>query len=113
MYESTKMRRYHSTKVRMNIAVPSPYYIYKSPGYYKQYPGDHPVLSSHFIFSFYLLILYLIIIPFTIPGIIYRYAHSLLVMIEAAGDGRNLITLQLYARHQYIGVWLIAAFSAH
>ena len=46
MYESTKIRRYHSTKVRMNIAVPSPYYIYinrldKSPGYYNQYPGDH------------------------------------------------------------------------
>ena len=28
MYESTKIRMYHSTKVRMNIAVPSPYYIY-------------------------------------------------------------------------------------
>ena len=57
--------------------------------------------------------LYLIVIPFTIPGILYRYAHPLLVMIEAAGDGGNLITLQLYARYQYISIRLIATLSAH
>ena len=34
-------------------------------------------------------------------------------MIEAAGDGRNLVALQLYAWHQYLSVWLIAAPSAH
>lgn len=60
-----------------------------------------------------ILFLYLIIIPLTIPGILYHYAHPLLVMIEAAGDGRNLITLQLYARYQYISIRLIAALSAH
>ena len=34
-------------------------------------------------------------------------------MIEAAGDSRNLIALQLYAWYQYLSVWLIAALSAH
>jgi hypothetical protein len=34
-------------------------------------------------------------------------------MIEAAEDSGNLIALQLYARYQYIGIRLIAAFSAY